>query len=63
MRATPPGAAWRARRRDETQAIPEVGAGLSTVLVNTQVVIVPLLAWLVDRERSGPRFVLSCPSS
>jgi drug/metabolite transporter (DMT)-like permease len=61
MRATPPGAVWRARRRDETQAIPEVGAGLSTVLVNTQVVIVPLLAWLVDRERSGPRFVLSLP--
>jgi drug/metabolite transporter (DMT)-like permease len=44
-----------------TQAIPEVGAGLSTVLVNTQVVIVPLLAWLVDRERSGPRFVWSLP--
>jgi drug/metabolite transporter (DMT)-like permease len=44
-----------------TQAIPEVGAGLSTVLVNTQVVIVPLLAWLFDRERSGPRFVLSLP--
>jgi drug/metabolite transporter (DMT)-like permease len=44
-----------------TQAIPEVGAGLSTVLVNTQVAIVPLLAWLVDRERSGPRFVWSLP--
>src|SRR5689334_10442423 len=35
-----------------TQSIPEVGAGLSTVLVNTQVAIVPLLAWLVDNERS-----------
>ena len=44
-----------------TQSIPEVGAGLSTVLVNTQVAIVPLLAWLVDRERSGPRFVWSLP--
>jgi len=44
-----------------TQAIPEVGAGLSTVLVNTQVAIVPLLAWLVDRERSGPRFLWSLP--
>jgi drug/metabolite transporter (DMT)-like permease len=44
-----------------TQAIPEVGAGLSTVLVNTQVAIVPLLAWLVDHERCGPRFVWSLP--
>jgi drug/metabolite transporter (DMT)-like permease len=44
-----------------TQAIPEVGAGLSTVLVNAQVAIVPLLAWLVDRERSGPRFLWSLP--
>lgn len=44
-----------------TQSIPEVGAGLSTVLVNTQVAIVPLLAWLVDRERTGPRFLWSLP--
>ncbi|MGX9792102.1 DMT family transporter [Mycobacterium sp. MMS18-G62] len=44
-----------------TQSIPEVGAGLSTVLVNTQVAVVPLLAWLVDRERVGPRFVWSLP--
>ena len=44
-----------------TQSIPEVGAGLSTVLVNTQVAIVPLLAWLVDRERVGPRFLWSLP--
>jgi drug/metabolite transporter (DMT)-like permease len=42
-----------------TQSIPEVGAGLSTVLVNTQVAIVPLLAWVVDRESSGPRFLWS----
>jgi drug/metabolite transporter (DMT)-like permease len=28
-----------------TQAIPEVGAGLSTVLANTQVAIVPMPAW------------------
>lgn len=33
-----------------TQAIFEVGAGLSTVLVNLQVVLVPVLAWAVDRE-------------
>ena len=44
-----------------TQAIPEVGAGLSTVLVNTQVAVVPMLAWLVDRERSGPRCIWSLP--
>jgi drug/metabolite transporter (DMT)-like permease len=45
-----------------TQAIPEVGAGLSTVLVNTQVAIVPLLAWLIDHERTGPRFLWSLPA-
>jgi drug/metabolite transporter (DMT)-like permease len=44
-----------------TQSIREVGAGLSTVLVNTQVAIVPLLAWLVDREPRGPRFLWSLP--
>jgi drug/metabolite transporter (DMT)-like permease len=44
-----------------TQSIPEVGAGLSTVLVNTQVAIVPLLAWLIDGEHSGPRFLWSLP--
>lgn len=45
-----------------TQAIPEVGAGLSTVLVNAQVAIVPLLSWLVDRERIAPRFLLTLPA-
>jgi drug/metabolite transporter (DMT)-like permease len=45
-----------------TQAIPEVGAGLSTVLVNTQVAIVPLLAWLVDHERIRARFLWSLPA-
>lgn len=44
-----------------TQAIGEVGAGLSTVLVNTQVVIVPLLAWAVDREKVGSRFLMALP--
>ncbi len=44
-----------------TQAILEVAAGLSTVLVNAQVLIVPLLAMLVDREPIGRRFVLSLP--
>ncbi|WP_306319174.1 MULTISPECIES: DMT family transporter [unclassified Streptomyces] len=41
-----------------TAAIGEVGAGLSTVLVNVQVVLVPLLAWLVDGERVTRRFLL-----
>lgn len=44
-----------------TQAIYEVGAGLSTVLVNTQVVIVPLLALLIDRERVGTGFLVTLP--
>jgi drug/metabolite transporter (DMT)-like permease len=44
-----------------TQAIYEVGAGLSTVIVNAQVVIVPLLALLVDREPVGRRFLVVLP--
>jgi drug/metabolite transporter (DMT)-like permease len=42
-----------------TQSIIEVGAGLSTVLVNLQVVLMPVLAWLVDRERAPRRFLLA----
>lgn len=45
-----------------TQAIPEVGAGLSTVLVNAQVALVPLLSWLIDRERISRRFLLVLPA-
>jgi len=44
-----------------TQAIFEVGAGLSTVLVNAQVVIVPLLALLIDRERLRVRYLVCLP--
>lgn len=44
-----------------TQAIAEVGAGLSTVLVNVQVVLVPLLAWAVDREPVSRSFLLWVP--
>jgi drug/metabolite transporter (DMT)-like permease len=44
-----------------TQAIAEIGAGLSTVLVNLQVVLVPVLAWLVDREPVTRRFLLAVP--
>jgi drug/metabolite transporter (DMT)-like permease len=43
------------------KAITEVGAGLSTVLVNVQVVLVPFLAWAVDRERVPRRFLLWLP--
>ncbi|RSD12096.1 DMT family transporter [Amycolatopsis eburnea] len=44
-----------------TQAIGEVGAGLSTVLVNAQVALVPLLALAVDREPVSRRFLLLLP--
>jgi drug/metabolite transporter (DMT)-like permease len=44
-----------------TQAILEVGAGLSTVLVNAQIVIVPLLALIVDREPVRRRYLLCLP--
>ncbi|MBU8822344.1 DMT family transporter [Mycolicibacterium goodii] len=44
-----------------TQAIYEVGVGLSAVLVNTQVVMVPLLARLIDRESLSARFVALLP--
>jgi len=42
-------------------AIGQVGAGLATVLGNTQVVIVPLAAWLLLRERPGARVAVSVP--
>ncbi len=44
-----------------TQAIYEVGVGLSAVLVNTQVVMVPLLAVIIDREPLSRRFVVVLP--
>lgn len=40
-----------------TQAIAEIGAGLSTVLVNAQVVLVPLLTLVFDREPISRRFL------
>ncbi|GHE85360.1 hypothetical protein GCM10017786_16690 [Amycolatopsis deserti] len=39
-----------------TQAIGEIGAGLSTVLVNLQVVLVPVIAWVADREPVSRRY-------
>lgn len=42
-------------------AIHAVGAGISTVLVNVQVVILPLLAFLVLGERVRPSFLVAVP--
>jgi drug/metabolite transporter (DMT)-like permease len=42
-------------------AIAAVGAGLATVLANTQVVLVGLAAWLVLGERPGARLAASVP--
>ena len=42
-------------------AINQVGAGLATVLGNTQVVVVPLAAWLFLGERPSRRVAISVP--
>jgi drug/metabolite transporter (DMT)-like permease len=42
-------------------AIEQVGAGLATVLGNTQVVIVALAAWVLLGERPGTRVAISVP--
>jgi len=42
-------------------AIEDVGAGLATVLGNLQVVLVPLIAWLVLSERPGGRILVALP--
>jgi drug/metabolite transporter (DMT)-like permease len=42
-------------------AISQVGAGLATVLGNTQVVVVPMAAWLFLGERPSPRVAVSVP--
>ncbi|MEV4756093.1 DMT family transporter [Micromonospora sp. NPDC049559] len=44
-----------------TPAVAELGAGPSTVVVNLQVVLVPLIAWLVDREPVPGQFLLLIP--
>ena len=41
------------------QAIGEVGVGVSTVIVNAQVILLPVLAFVVDGERPTRRFVLA----
>jgi drug/metabolite transporter (DMT)-like permease len=42
-------------------AIGDVGAGLSTVLGNLQVVVVPFLAWMILGERIQPRILAALP--
>lgn len=42
-------------------AIEHVGAGLGTVLGNTQVVVVPIAAWLLLSERPGGRVAAAVP--
>src|SRR5438105_10175811 len=42
-------------------SIADVGAGLATVLANVQVVLVPLVAWLVLAERPGHRIIAALP--
>ncbi|HTW11418.1 MAG TPA: DMT family transporter [Solirubrobacteraceae bacterium] len=42
-------------------SIDDVGAGLATVLANIQVVLVPLVAWLVLSEHPGRRVLVALP--
>lgn len=44
-----------------TASIYRVGAGVSTVLINVQVIVLPLLALLIDRERTDRRFICVLP--
>jgi drug/metabolite transporter (DMT)-like permease len=44
-------------------SIADVGAGLSTVLANIQVVLVPLVAWVVLSEAPGRRVLVALPVS
>ncbi|WP_410676402.1 DMT family transporter [Amycolatopsis sp. cmx-4-68] len=43
------------------EAIPRVGAGIATVLLAVQVVLVPLLAFAFLRERPAKRFLVAVP--
>lgn len=44
-----------------TQAIYDVGAGISTVIVNVQVILVPLIALAIDREPITRLFLATLP--
>jgi drug/metabolite transporter (DMT)-like permease len=43
------------------EGIADSGAGIATVIVNAQVILVPLLGWIFLRERPGLRFAASIP--
>lgn len=42
-------------------AIDHIGAGLATLVANSQVIIVPLVTWLIFRERPGNRVFIAMP--
>ncbi|MBB5917336.1 drug/metabolite transporter (DMT)-like permease [Nocardia transvalensis] len=44
-----------------TQSILDAGAAVATVLIGVQVVVFPLLAWLVSREQVHRRFLVALP--
>lgn len=44
-----------------TASVFHVGAGISTVLINIQVVVLPALAFAVDREKAPTRFLVALP--
>lgn len=44
-----------------TASIYDVGAGISTVLINVQVIVLPALALIVDREAIPRRFLAATP--
>jgi drug/metabolite transporter (DMT)-like permease len=44
-------------------SIDDVGAGLATVLANIQVVLVPLVAWIVLSEHPGRRVLMALPAA
>ncbi len=44
-----------------TASIYSVGAGVSTVLINVQVVVLPTLAFLIDKEKPTRGFLVSLP--
>lgn len=43
-------------------SVHHVGAGIAAVLINIQVIVFPLLAWLVTRAPVSRRFVLAVPT-
>lgn len=44
-----------------TAAIYQIGAGVSTVLINVQVIVLPLLALIIDREPITKHFLVALP--